>query len=175
MLHDLSGLYWPLDWLIIFLGTYLGPILILVALSFIFRRGSFRRKFSVVSYFVISLIIAAVFLLICRLLILSPRPFQALHFIPLISQDTTQSFPSGHTIIFSALASAMWFVNRKTGYWFLLSAFLIGLGRIMAGVHWPTDIAGGLILGALSAYIAYKLFPHKKYLNVADQHVDIQH
>ena len=145
-------------------------MLILVAISFSLRRGSFRNRFSKVSFLIISIIIAAIFLLLSRLTVQSPRPFEALDFAPLINSDPTPSFPSGHTIVFAALASAMWVVNKRKGYWFLLGAFLIGVGRVISGVHWPTDIVGGLILGALSAYIAYKIFPNKEYLITKTDH-----
>jgi membrane-associated phospholipid phosphatase len=36
---------------------------------------------------------------------------------------------------------------RKTGGLLLLAAFLIGFARIFVGIHWPVDIAGGLLNG----------------------------
>ena len=37
-------------------------------------------------------------------------------------------------------------------------AFLIGLVRIMAGIHFPIDILGGFILGTLTAYFVKYLY-----------------
>ncbi|MDP1688878.1 MAG: phosphatase PAP2 family protein [bacterium] len=163
-LHSFAGLYWPLDWLIIFLGTYLAPVLIVLSLVFVFRHRAFKVRFSILSFLAMSLIIAAIFVVVGRFSINNPRPFIVLNFTPLIDASETHSFPSMHMTLFTSLAFALWFINRKTGYWFLFGAILIGIGRIIAGVHWPIDILGGLLCGALSAYIAYKLFPHKEYL-----------
>jgi len=57
------------------------------------------------------------------------------------------SFPSGHAAFFFALAAALWFYHRKLGIFLGVSAVLISLARVMAGVHFPLDIAAGLILG----------------------------
>lgn len=165
-LHSFAGLYWPLDWLIIFFGTYLGLLLALGGAVFIFRQTSFKRQFSIFCFLTLAVIIAAVFLLLGRLTIESPRPFVVENFTPLISQENIPSFPSGHAIIFTTLAAALWIVHRKTGYWFFIGAFLIDLGRIISGVHFPLDILGGIVLGMLSAYIAYTIFPNKEYLAV---------
>lgn len=166
LLHDLAGRYWPLDWLIIFLAAYLSPFLILAALIFSFRRPTFKSKFSVISLLLLSVLIAAILVIVFRLAIDSPRPFTVFGFKPLISQSPTPSFPSAHTTIFVSLASAIWFIDHKTGYRFLLGAFLIGVARIVAGVHWPVDIVGGLLFGFVSALLAYRILPHKEYLDI---------
>jgi membrane-associated phospholipid phosphatase len=71
--------------------------------------------------------------------------------IPLISK-TDYSFPSGHATFFMALAIALFFSHKKVGYIFLFFAFLIGVARIIAGVHFPIDILGGFILGLIIAF-----------------------
>ena len=165
ILHSFAGMYWLLDWLIIFLGTYLGFVMVVIALAFGFRAHNFKSKFSVLSFFALSMIFAGIIMITTITYLNNPRPFLVLNFEPLIYKHPNTSFPSGHTTIFSALAFAMLFVNRKKGYLFILGAFLIGVGRVMAGVHWPIDILGGFLCGFLSAYIAYKIFPSKELLN----------
>ena len=71
--------------------------------------------------------------------------------MPLIAKDS-HSFPSGHATFFGALATAIFLKHKKAGYLFMLAALLIGLARIIAGVHFPLDILGGFLLGALIAY-----------------------
>ena len=68
------------------------------------------------------------------------------------------SFPSGHTMsafIFCCIAGYLTFKTRmplalKVVIVILLIAFalLVGLSRIILGVHYPSDVAGGLALGA---------------------------
>ncbi len=75
------------------------------------------------------------------------RPFVAdLNVQPLLV-ESGYAFPSGHATFFMALASALWFYHKRLAVFFGLSAIIIGLARIAAGIHWPVDILGGLILG----------------------------
>lgn len=163
-LHSFAGLYWPLDWFIVFLGTYLGPLLLIIALIFAYKRSSFKTRFAVLSYLTLTLILSLLIIITAHFALSNPRPFKVLGFVPLINESPMTSFPSGHTTFFVSLALSVWVVNRKYGYWFLFGAILIGIGRIMAGVHWPIDILGGILCGLISSYLAYKLFPHKEYL-----------
>jgi undecaprenyl-diphosphatase len=65
------------------------------------------------------------------------------------------SFPSDHAVLFFALATGMYFVNRKLGILLYLHAFfVICLPRIFLGIHFPTDILGGALLGIALAYPA---------------------
>jgi undecaprenyl-diphosphatase len=81
-------------------------------------------------------------------LIMRLRPFVALG-IPHLVNDTSYAFPSGHTATIFALATAVWFRNRSLGIAIGICGFLVGVARIAGGVHWPSDILGGAILGIL--------------------------
>ncbi len=86
-----------------------------------------------------------------------PRPFVALGFEPLISQDSGGSFPSGHAALFFALAMGLWYMNRRWGVTYLILALLNGFARIFVGVHYPLDVLGGALIGIGSAYIVHLL------------------
>ncbi|MEK7106302.1 MAG: phosphatase PAP2 family protein, partial [Patescibacteria group bacterium] len=85
-------------------------------------------------------------------LIHAPRPFLALPQVQALFPESGYAFPSGHATFFSAMAFTIFFRNKKAGYVFILFALLIGLTRIIAGVHFPIDILGGFILGSAIAY-----------------------
>ena len=89
----------------------------------------------------------------------SPRPYVTLIFKPLIDLEFSNSFPSGHASVFFALATAIFLSSKKWSYYFFAGAVLVGLGRIYVGVHWPTDILGGIAVGILSALIVWKILP----------------
>lgn len=80
------------------------------------------------------------------------RPFAVLPDVFSLFNQTGYAFPSGHSAVMSAVAFAIFFQHKKAGYVFMFLALLIGLARIVAGVHFPIDILGGFILGAFVAY-----------------------
>lgn len=67
------------------------------------------------------------------------------------------AFPSGHTAAVFGLAMAVWLHDKKIGYSFLIGAMLVGIGRILANVHFPLDITGGSLIGILTAFILKKI------------------
>jgi len=83
----------------------------------------------------------------------TPRPFLKFPDVVSLFPETGFAFPSQHTVFFTAIAMAIFFYHKKVGYIFLIFAILIGLARIIAGVHFPIDILGGFILGIFTAYI----------------------
>lgn len=85
------------------------------------------------------------------------RPFIDFGFSPL-HFETGFSFPSEHMTIFTAIAMVMFLINKKAGIVFLIIAILIGLSRIVIGVHYPLDILGGLFVGGLVGLIFIKIF-----------------
>lgn len=102
-----------------------------------------------------------------RLFVQSLRPYAALDFVPFIDPVHEFSFPSGHTAVLTALAFVAWSIRPAVGAALLLGAVVVGIARVYAGVHWPIDIFGGAVVGALSALIVtegYKrLFPDRNH------------
>lgn len=82
-----------------------------------------------------------------------PRPFVSLEGVNQLIEKTGFSFPSGHATLFSALAVVIYLFNKKIGIVFGIGAVLIGLSRIVVGVHYPVDILAGIMLGGLTAWI----------------------
>lgn len=95
---------------------------------------------------------------ILKILIHTPRPFEVFPQIQSLFTETGYAFPSGHTAVASAVAFALFFTHKKVGYIFIFFTLIIGLARIIAGVHFPVDILGGFILGVLVAILVKNLF-----------------
>ncbi len=94
-----------------------------------------------------------------------PRPFAnpALPFhnyIGLAARETQSlydwnSFPSDHATLFFALATGIFLLSRAAGCAvFLYTLLLIALPRVYLGLHYPTDIIAGALLGIASVILA---------------------
>lgn len=93
---------------------------------------------------------------ILKYLIHIDRPFVALPDVTPLFPETGFAFPSGHATFFMALAFSLFYLHKRIGYIFMGFALLIGLARVAGGVHYPVDILGGFVLGALVAYFVKK-------------------
>ncbi|MEV0533506.1 phosphatase PAP2 family protein [Kitasatospora sp. NPDC050463] len=61
------------------------------------------------------------------------------------------SFPSNHTVIAFAAATALWFADRRLGAVAVVAAVLMGASRVWVGVHYPHDVLVGALVGVLVA------------------------
>jgi undecaprenyl-diphosphatase len=52
-----------------------------------------------------------------------------------------------------ALATATYYFNKKLAYFLFASGLVIGLARVAGGVHYPSDVLGGIFLGILTVFI----------------------
>jgi membrane-associated phospholipid phosphatase len=80
-----------------------------------------------------------------------PRPYQALdRFRLLISEPRGTSWPSSHPAVLLAFGMVLardLRASRALRRRLAVLAGLVGLSRIHVGVHYPADVAGGLLLG----------------------------
>jgi membrane-associated phospholipid phosphatase len=87
-----------------------------------------------------------------------PRPFETYPDIDKATYAGSPSFPSGHTSdAFStatgfSLAYPKWYVIAPSYTW----ACAVGYSRMHLGVHYPSDVLAGAIIGSLSAYLCYR-------------------
>jgi len=148
-----------------FLGEYFICITLFIYAFFIYRTYRLKPKIEMVPYFV-AILSASVARFgvgsLIRFFYHHPRPFITLSLAHLIN-DNTYSFPSGHTIFMFGLATATYFFNKKLAYFLYASGLVIGLARIVGGIHYPSDILGGIMLGILIGFIVYKLW--KRYFS----------
>jgi len=73
----------------------------------------------------------------------------------LVHEPDPNSFPSGHTSAAFAAAVAWWqTLPRRWGVAALAVAALMGLSRLYVGVHYPTDVLCGVLVGCLCGFLA---------------------
>ncbi|MEU3662175.1 phosphatase PAP2 family protein [Streptomyces sp. NPDC032940] len=67
------------------------------------------------------------------------------------------SFPSNHATIAGAAAVALVLVRRALVWLTAPLALLMAFSRVFVGVHYPHDVAAGLVLGAVVTVVAVRL------------------
>lgn len=156
----------PLSGAVIFFAQYL-PYLVaaLFALFVIFRVLPQREKWLLLGAGFGAGALARGAVELIRVFVERPRPFVTDETIVALLNETSYSFPSGHAAFFFALSTVVYlharqgglarssFAEQKLlGWWFFIASALIGLARIAAGAHYPTDVLAGALLGIAVGY-----------------------
>jgi membrane-associated phospholipid phosphatase len=87
------------------------------------------------------------------------RPYVTYPDLQPIYKSNSPSFPSGHTTKAFALATSLsiaypeWYVVAPSILW----ASAVGYSRLHLGLHYPSDVLAGAVLGSASAFLTYKL------------------
>lgn len=88
-----------------------------------------------------------------------PRPYEVLPVPALEPKDTKgKSFPSRHAFSAAILSIAFYTLHPILGACLLLFTTLIGLCRVLMGVHWIRDVVVGILFGWLFGGIGFFLF-----------------
>lgn len=89
-----------------------------------------------------------------------PRPFIAhadiVNSVADQSKVDLSSFPSSHTYVAFAVATSVFlYGHKKLGSFLFFIAILVAISRVGAGLHYPSDVIGGAMLGIFSGIVAY--------------------
>lgn len=153
LINQFAGRWPALDGLALFFADHFGYIL--VVFLFVIFRSKWRI---IVQAFAAAIISRLVIANIIRWILPRARPFVENQVDLLISQNPQESsFPSGHATFYFALATVVYFYNKKLGILFFIGSVLMGLARVFSGVHWPSDIIGGALVGVISAWLVVKI------------------
>ena len=97
---------------------------------------------------------------ILKHLVERPRPWLTVEgLVPLIAEHDPNSFPSGHTC--AAFAAGLAWAGTCSARWAriaaVVSAVCMGLSRLYVGVHYPSDVIAGALVGLFCGWAAWKL------------------
>lgn len=96
-------------------------------------------------------------------LVARARPFDTYSdLIPLIKKPTDFSFPSGHTTAsFATVGVLVRFLNKPLIAVTVIYAFLVAYSRLYLGVHYPSDVLCGMLIGTLGSCFIYYIYSKK--------------
>ena len=141
--------------------TNLGGALSLVSLTgilVIFMRGKYRQLgFKMAT----TLVFSAIIVQILKRIFTRNRPYWILENLNTFGIDLRDySFPSGHSAASFSVAVIIALNFKGLAFIAIFLAVLIALSRIYLAVHYPTDVAAGIIIGIVSSFIVqYRLYP----------------
>ena len=157
LINSWAGQYSWLDNLGVFFAKYFGYLLIFFLLLFLIKN--FKKYWPmVVKAFSAAILARLVIVNIIRFFYYRPRPFIANQVNLLLSDEPTGSFPSGHAAFYFAISTVVFLFNKKIGTFFLVASFLISIARVFSGIHWPSDILTGALIGIFSGWLITKVF-----------------
>ncbi len=123
-------------------------------IAFLFFKGRGKDRHAAVEA-VWSLMLTLVVTALIAAVVQRARPFLTVTDLDypitrLIPAPLNTSFPSGHTGAAVTMACVIFWMHRRSGLVAFACATFVALGRVLVGVHFPTDILGGMMVGLIS-------------------------
>jgi undecaprenyl-diphosphatase len=138
-------------------NDYLVPTALCLLAAALWFSGATREERAENQRAVISMVVAVllanVLVKACNMIYFRPRPFSVQEVNLLFYRPSDSSFPSNAGAVGFAFAGAGWLRSRRLGVVMGVLGTAFGFARIFCGVHYPLDIAGGALVGLLSAYV----------------------
>jgi undecaprenyl-diphosphatase len=148
-LNTLAGHSAVGDAAIVVCASYLPYLLVVAFLVSVCRMSlSWAQRTRRIFFAFIAVVLAQGVSQLIQLFIFRPRPFIT-HSVHQLIQLHSLSFPSGHALTFFAFSTVVYAYNRKLGIASFIATALICIARVAAGIHYPSDIIVGAVIGIL--------------------------
>ena len=161
-LNQWAGQWIRLDTLTIFVAIFLPYWLVVFLIGWLIWKKTIKM---IVVSLVAALFSRFIITEIIRWFYYQPRPFVTEQVNQLVEHSTSGSFPSGHAAFLFALSMVIYLHNKKAGWVFFTASFLICLARIFTGLHYPSDILAGTLIGLFFGWLIYFLWCRRRESN----------
>ena len=133
--------------------TVVMPIVYLTLLATTYLQEGLGKKIWVYLFVPAS---GFVILSLLRKKLNAPRPYEVWEIVPLLDRDSPgQSMPSRHVFSATIISMACLHASLSVGVILLVLSALLGLVRVLGGVHYPKDVVVGYICGLVWGVIFF--------------------
>jgi membrane-associated phospholipid phosphatase len=150
----------------------------IVIAAFVAGFLALRRLFREALFLILALVLEITVFLSVTFIVARPRPD-----VPrLNATPSTSSFPSGHTaaatVLFVGIALIVacrtdrWYTRAAGAAIALAIVVVVGFGRVYRGMHHPTDVIAGLVLGL--ACLAISMIAVRAFVSAHDVEADVK-
>ncbi len=147
-----------LDRIMYFITNFGGAIFNTIISCILILFGSGKIRYLGIELLV-ALMFSQFFVQILKRTLGRQRPYKVLNDINTFGIEMKDySFPSGHTTASFCMAVVISINYPQMLPFTVLFAVLIGISRIYLGVHFPSDVLAGAVLGITSAFIVHYYF-----------------
>lgn len=155
-INGLAGKFIWLDVIGIIFSDFLILVIPLIIILVYFFSKKRSRTGIIIGKIILGLVLVILLNYALSQIIARPRPFvvhkDIYQLAKFIIGPNDFSFPSDHTAMAFVMAIVVFVDWKKFGLILLISAFLVAVGRIFVGVHYPLDILAGIIMAAFAVY-----------------------
>jgi len=130
----------------------MGTIIFWIVISILLYLFGNEKGKKIATKMIIILVITTAITSLVKIIVMRPRPYVELTNLILLDLGTDYSFPSGHTTTSTAMAFTL---SKEYHKWIvMIIPLIVAFSRMYIGVHYPSDVLGGFLLGIGIIYLS---------------------
>ena len=162
LLNDFVGTLAPLDWLTrAIVNDYAVPTILSLVAVWLWFAGvteqEHTRNRRAVVFIALGILFSQALIKDLSSIYFRPRPFAMETVNLLFYRPSVSSFPSIPIAVAFTFAAGAWYANKRIAQFLIVLGTCYALARVYAGVHYPSDVIGGAVVGAGMVYIITRL------------------
>lgn len=157
-----------MDAMITFAAQYLIYVIAISVFLYIYLRLPKGELKEVILLYVIGIVAAFIMVKVAGSIYYNARPFVDGNYAPLFPHNSTNGFPSNHTVAAVLIALLLWRYSKQLAVVLFVAACTVGVARVLAHVHHIEDIIVGIVIALFAALLANLTVSHITNHKVTD-------